>query len=199
MSDNVNVDIQKAEKEAQCFIDECADDRLKKEYFKKTGIWPVSVHEEDHPEHLWFEMAQEQTLETLPCFIYKLLYGYFHDYGTIVHAISACALATIYAANKTPNGSITGFQASYVMWDIVQQMCFKGNKCGLKIINYDDMLYSQYEERFEKTIESITWEELQKEAKNLLETEKGAEYVRAHWQSIVNGVVPFGYKVEEEK
>lgn len=199
MSDNVNVDIQKAEKEAQCFMDEYADNRLKKEYFKKTGVSPIAVHEEDHPEHLWFEMAQEQTLETLPSFIYKLLYGYYHDYGTIVHAISACALATIYAANKTPDARITGFQAGFVMWDIVEQMHFKDNKCGLKIINYDNMLYPQYEERFEKTIEFTIWEQLQKEAKNLLETEKGAECVRAHWQSIVNGVVPFGYKVEEEE
>ena len=174
-------------------------DNINKEYFNKAEEWPIAVHEEDHPEYSWFEMAREQTLETLPRFIYRLLYGYYHDYGTIVHAISACALAAIYAADKTPNGSITGFQSSFVMWDIVQQMCFKDNKCGLKIINYDDMLYPQYEERFEKTVESTTWENLQKEAKNLLETEKGAECVREHWQSIVNGVVPFGYKVEEEK
>jgi hypothetical protein len=68
------------------------------------------------------------------------------------------------------------------------------------MINYDDMLYPQYEHKFEKTISSDIWKLLQEEAQRKLEED--SEYANLdvinHWKSIVDGVVPFGYKIEEE-
>lgn len=78
------------------------------------------------------------------------------------------------------------------------------NKVGLKITDYDDMLYPQYENKFEKTIPRDIFESLQKAAKEKLEKDVRPSYptthplVVEHWQSIVDGKVPFGYTIEED-
>ena len=56
--------------------------------------------------------------------------------------------------------------------------------------------YPQYENSFSKTISKYTWEKLQEEAKRKLEEGVGVDKVQEHWQSIIDGVVPFGYEVE---
>ena len=158
----------------------------------------IAITEEMHLEKEWFADAKKQTLETLPAFMNHVMNDYCHDYGTVVHAISACAIAAAWAADHTESGMITGFQAGYVMWDFVRQWAFESNKCGLRIIDYDDMLYPQYYHKFDKTISSSTWEALQNRAKELLsENDFAAESVRKHWKTIANGVVPFGYKVKD--
>ena len=90
------------------------------------------------------------------------------------------------------------------MWDFIREWEFSDNKCGLAIIDYDNMLYPQYENKFcKKTISSYTWKSLQERARELLEEtsagEPAADRVIEHWKSIVDGVVPFGYTVEEAK
>ena len=73
------------------------------------------------------------------------------------------------------------------------------NKCGMKFVDYDDMLYLQCVYKFEKTISPDTYEALQKQAKENLETVYNAHpRVAAHWQSIVDEKVPFGYTVKED-
>lgn len=85
------------------------------------------------------------------------------------------------------------------MWDFIKNWKKVDNKCGLRLIDYDDMLYPQYEEKMDKTISKANWEVLQKEAKKKLETVKEAHpKVIEHWQSIVEGNVPFGYKVVDD-
>lgn len=158
------------------------------------------INEEMHLEEEWFEQAQKQTVETLPKFISHIMCDYKHDYGTVCHAVAACALAGMWAADNTEQGGITGFQAGFVMWDIVKQTCYTGNKCGLKITNYDDILYPQYEEKFDRKISKRIWESLQNEAESRLKERANAVHpdVKQHWQSIVDGHVPFGFKVEDE-
>lgn len=119
-----------------------------------------------------------------------------YDYGVAPRSIAQAALATAwYLSNEF---GITGFQAGFVMFDFIRDWNFSNNKCGLKIIDYDDMLYPQYYDEFEKTISRETFEELQKEAKeNLKNTEYAHPNVVAHWQSIVEGKVPFGYKIKD--
>lgn len=163
----------------------------------------IVIAEEMHLEKEWFEDAKKQTIETLPDFMNHVLNDYDHDYGTIVHAVSACAIASAYAANHSENGGITCFQAGCVMWDFIKQWMFSDNKCGLRIIDYDDMLYPQYNNKFcKKTIPSYAWKSLQKRANEFLEEtnngEVAADEVIKHWQSIVDGKVPFGYTVEED-
>lgn len=156
-----------------------------------------AITEEMHLEKEWYKEAGEQTMDTLNSFINHIMNDYEHDYGTVCHAFAACALATIYACDKTEQGGITGFQSSMVMWEIVRQLLYPNNKCGLRMINFDDMLYPQCDYKFDKTINSHSFNTLQNEAKKLLEEDSAHPLVMEHWQSIVDGVVPFGYKIKD--
>lgn len=123
-------------------------------------------------------------------------------YGTAPRSIAqACAAVAWYFAGAF---GITGFQAGFVMWDFIRDWTKEDNKCGLRLVDYDDMLYPQYDDRFDKTIDSDVWNALQEQAKNKLEEDTNNELYKAHpdvvaqWQSIVDGKVPFGYVVEED-
>lgn len=118
-------------------------------------------------------------------------------YGVAPRSIAQAALAT--AQYLSCKFGITGFQSGFVMWDFIKDWSYSHNKCGLRLVNMDDMLYPQYNYKFDKTISSDTWAALQKEAKSKLENRKDAHpAVIAHWKSIVNGDVPFGYTVSDE-
>ena len=148
----------------------------------------------------WYEQAKQiKAMEELTLFIAHVMNDYDHDYGTAVHAIAASALAAAYYGAYSE--SVTGFQMSLIMWMIAHQLVYDDNVCGLKMIDYDDMLYPQYEDKFDKTISPQVWENLQKEAKKRLEVAdeepKACAAVRNHWQSIVDGKVPFGYTVSD--
>lgn len=228
---------------------------------------PIAITEEMGLHKQWYEAAKQVTLDTLPDFTNQMINDYQHDYGTVCHALAAGALATLWAMNSTPQGGITGFQASAIMWHLIRQWSYPGNKTGLRIIDYDKFLYPQYEDDFtQKAISKSMWECIQKEAENnikeadeahakyLVDMEQyekdlavfvkkypdyydrkdyydhlsygtaeewgaykarmnsGFEFapekpyagvnlegaVYKHWKSIVDGVVPFGYKVNEE-
>jgi hypothetical protein len=66
----------------------------------------------------------------------------------------------------------------------------------LRLLNYENLLYPQYEDKFEKIISKDTWEWLQKEAKKKLK-ERAHPIVKKHWKNIVAGNIPFGFKVED--
>lgn len=118
-------------------------------------------------------------------------------YGESPRAIAqACLAVAWYFASDF---GITGFQAGCTMWDFIQDWEYSSNKCGLRIVDFDNMLYPQYDYHFEKTIKNHTWEALQKRAKELLEERTFAHPdVSAHWQRIANGEVPFGYTVVDD-
>lgn len=164
------------------------------------------ITKKDKLENEWFKEAKEQTIDTLPTFINHIMNDYVHDYGTICHAVSACALAAAYAANSHEQGCITGFQAGFVMWDFVKQWMYEGNKCGMKIIDYDNMLYPQYGDKFDKFITKNTFKKIQKEAQIRLDesTKEDDRYELAHprvvnhWRSIIDGNIPFGYKLKDD-
>ena len=160
------------------------------------------INEEQHLEKDWFKEAKEQTIETLPKFINHIMNDYEHDYGTICHAIAACTLAAAYSANRHEQGGITGFQAGFVMWDFIKEWMYSNNRTALRIVNYDDMLYPQYKDKFDKIISKKAFECLQKAAQEGLdEVKQGREAhpnVIKHWESIVAGNVPFGYKIKKD-
>ena len=157
-----------------------------------------TVTEEMHPEEKWFAEARKMDEEGLPDFYARMIHGYNHDYGTACHAVAACALAAAWAACR--DVGLTGFQAGFVMWDFIRHWMKTGNKCGLKLVDFDNFLFPQYEYKYEKTISSDIWESIQKEAKIRLETETEMvhPHVRKHWQKIVDGIVPFGYRVIDD-
>ena len=157
------------------------------------------VTEEMHPEKAWFEEAKKITEEELPEFYARIIHGYEHDYGTACHAVAAVALAATWAACGAEGIGLSGFQAGFVMWDFIKNWIKTGNNCGLRLVDYDDMLYPQYEEKFDKVICKETWNAIQEQAKKNLETEDYAcGSVRQHWKKIAEGIVPFGYRVVDD-
>lgn len=155
-----------------------------------------AIKEEDGVHKKWFEEAREMTAEKLPEFIRKLTHDYEHDYGTICHAIAAAAVAAAWAVERSPSGGITGFQAGAVMWSFMEH--WNSIKGPARLIQYDDLLYPQYEHKF-TAISPDTWEHVRKEAEKLI-AERSAETVHPdvfmHWQSVAKGQIPFGLRVE---
>lgn len=143
------------------------------------------------------ERKNIKTFDDLISFLQNVKEDCNTGYGEAPRAIAQAALATAWYLSS--EFGITGFQAGCVMWDFIRDWQYRDNKCGLKIIDYDKMLYPQYEYDFTKqTLYTDIFEEMQKEAKELLTNSKGAHpNVIAHWQSIVDGNVPFGYELEE--
>lgn len=142
----------------------------------------MKIHEK------WFEEARKQTVDTLPEFVRHLVEDYGHDYGTICHAITAAGLAGMYAVENSPAGGITGFQAGFCMWGIVRQWSYRNNKCGLKMMDYDDLLYPQHEHKFKAiSISAKVLEAVRKEAANkIAEHERDIENWKvdhAKWES----------------
>lgn len=116
-------------------------------------------------------------------------------YGEAPRAMAqACAAVGYYLSKEF---GITGFQAGFVMWDFIRDWQYERNECGLRILDYDEMLYPQYDYKFEKSISKYTWEALQKKAKETLEEhgDRLHPVVEAHMWSIADGNVPFGYIV----
>lgn len=139
-----------------------------------------------------------ESIEDLKNLIKEVTDNFDYDYG--VSARSVGAICTVVAKYFCKEWGITHFQASCVTWDFIMSFLITDNKCGMRLVNYDDMLYPQYYYKFQKTISSATWNDLQKTAKECLEKRKNASpIVIKHWQSIVDGIVPFGYVVEGEK
>jgi len=160
----------------------------------------TSITEKDGIHKAWYETANEMTMEKLPDFLKELTEEYHHDYGTICHAIAAAAIAAAYAVNKSPcsGGGITGFQAGCIMWAFITHWMSWEDK-SLAMLDYENLLYPQYHKKF-TTISKDTWEWLQKKAQeNLDERDDFACLeVKQHWQSIIDGNIPFGLKLGDD-
>ena len=211
----------------------------------------------------WQDKAAKTTIETLSDFLKELTEHYQHDYGTICHATAIAAIAAANAVNHSSQGGISGFQAGCIMWGFITRWNHSDNKTGMKLVDYDNFLYPQYEDEFDKTLDVDAWERIQKEATALIDEadrkhirylaateqynkdltnfvakypdyyekkehydplglgtgdqwdaeakkkESGFEFapkepyepineaspVYRHWQSIKNGIVPFGYNL----
>ena len=159
------------------------------------------ITEEDGVHPTWYETAKQQTLATLPDFLRHLAEDYQHDYGTIVHAMSAGAIAAASALDHSPAGGITGFQAGAVMWGFIANWSGDYKDKPLRLVNYEHLLYPQYADHFALTISSETWQWAQEQARRLLAERPNddlvSERVRAHWQTIADGIPPFGLTVQE--
>lgn len=143
----------------------------------------------------WYkESRKEKSNEEIEQFNNEILCETHHDYESICHAIAASTLTHLH--NCLYRYGASGSQASYVTWQIIRQMF--NIKTGAKLINYDNMLYPQYDYNFEfdNELPIETFKALQELAKESLESGKGmSDDVRNHMQSIVDGKVPFGYFV----
>lgn len=147
-------------------------------------------------EQLEKERKNIKSFDELVTFLERVKDTCNTGYGTAPRAIAQAALATAwYLSDKF---GLTGFQASCTMWDFIEGWTYSNNKCGMRIVDYDNMLYPQYADNFDKAISKDVFLVLQKEAKRNLQERKSAHpAVISHWQSIVDGNVPFGYIVRD--
>lgn len=159
----------------------------------------IAVTEESGVHKEWLKRAKEiRTVEELTAFITEMREAYQHDYGTICHAIVASAIAAMWCMEHGSQGGITGFQAGAIIWELIDawNVFDKGPK---RMVCYRNMLYPQYQDKFEKMITQKTWDWLQEEAKKEIKDahpQMNADgEVYRHWQSIAAGIVPFGYSV----
>lgn len=163
----------------------------------ETARIPVSEESGIHNE--WYQLAEKQTPETLPAFVSDLVNKYEHDFGTIIHATAAAALGAAHAVNNSETGNVDSFQGGAVFIEFTRN--WLKLHAPFRLMNYEDFLYPQHEHRHKKRIPAEVWEWLQKEAKNQLDNR--CAYLEAryelHWRSIIDGKVPFGYKVAKRK
>lgn len=70
----------------------------------------------------------------------------------------------------------------------------------LRLVNFDDLLYPQYESKFQRTLSADVWDIVQTKAQKLLETSgksgEAAPQVIAHWATLAAGKLPFGLELE---
>ena len=166
-----------------------------KKGYKSMGKKIITEEMKLHDE--WYKRAKSMKPDEFPEFFREMTEDYVHDYGTVCHAMSAIGLAAMFAFNNSngASGGITGFQAGFVMWNIIYHMNYESNKCGLRLQDMDNLLYPQYEYKF-TTISKDTWDAVKKEAQNcLLDRGDAHPDVVAHWKSIVDGNIPFGLKI----
>lgn len=142
-----------------------------------------------------------KTPEDIKALLDEVLQKFNYDYGVAPRSVAGfCVAAAHFLACAM---GLTGFQASFITWDFILGFSMTNNKCGLKMVDFDQMLYPQYGYKFEKTISASTWKSIQEEAKKKLDKfdsdeETAAAPVVEHWRAIVAGNVPFGYSVEED-
>lgn len=154
--------------------------------------------EKEYKEYIYEKANNVRTKDQLDELLDEVINSNDLDYGKIVYAMSACMIATSKYIDRSEVGGITGFQASCIGWEMVREFMIYDNKTGMKIVDYDGMLYPQYKRRFQKTIPQGIWESLQEQAEiGLKEAPDAHPKVIKHWKSIVRGKVPFGYKVKE--
>ena len=108
---------------------------------KKKITEEMGLHDE------WYKRAKNMNPDDFPEFFREMTEEYVHDYGTVCHAMAAIGLAAMFAFNNSDGESvgITGFQAGCVMWQIIRHMNYENNKCGLRLLDMDNLLYPQYQ------------------------------------------------------
>lgn len=157
-----------------------------------------NITEEMNVQSTWYTEAHNvKTPDELKGFIEHLINDYNHDYGTICHAMAAAALAGAWCVDKSPNGGITGFQAGVIMWQFIKQ--WNGLAGPAKLVDYEKMLYPQYEENFKTEISKETAQWLREQATEKLKNNKPMDpQVQHHMKKISKGWIPFNFTVKGE-
>ena len=113
-----------------------------------------------------------------------------HTYDSAVHAVSALAIAGAWFGSRIEG--ITSFQASYVKFDFIREFNHIGTRVGLKVVDYDDLIYPQHTDDFIGVkIKERIWRSLQQACKRELSNhDSGCWAVREWWKDVCNGVIP---------
>lgn len=167
----------------------------------------IKITEEQGIHKEWYKRANElRSIGQLAEFLEEITTKYDHDYGTIVHAIAAAAVAAAKVVDRSPAGGITGFQASCVEWSFIRHYGVHGEDELLAMVDWNRLLFPQYDDRMPRTVQRETFEELQRRAKAKIEEDDGRTEqilkahpdVRARWKLIAGGSLPPGTAIREE-
>ena len=145
----------------------------------------------------WFNDAKgKDGVKSLDEFYRHLTQDYQHDYGTCCHAIIAMAVAAIEKMSR--EFGITGFQHSCVMWGIISREFHDHNKLGLRLLDYDNLLYPQFQDEFRQSeISEEQAEKIRKQAQaNIDEGGMVAHAVEEWWKKLASGWLPDYVKVK---
>lgn len=130
------------------------------------------------------------SFEELAEFLKDIKDNYNAGYGGAPRSIAQACLATGWFLSS--EFGITGFQAGCVMWDFICGWSYTNNEVGLQIIDYDNLLYPQYDYKFENfTISNRQKDKLIEVAQSRLDTETmAAPAVINRWKELAAGVMP---------
>ena len=147
-------------------------------------------------EDSWYKEIDTLTSKSkYNAFVSKLISGYEHDFGTSLRALACIVNATI----RFYGGGLSNFQASYLMWKILEKtFCIK-DSVGLKIVRYEDLLYPQLVYHFDNELDKSQHEKLIELAKkNLVESTEAVKEVREHWEKIAKGWLPKNVSLKKD-
>lgn len=121
-----------------------------------------------------------------------------YDYGVAPRCVGA--FLTVCANYFCSVMGMTGFQAGFVMWDFILGFNYPHNKCGMRILDFDKLLYPQYLHMF-KEVPEDTWKLVVEEAKKELDQKDQLVSctVVQHWKDIANGKIPDGIVITKEE
>lgn len=155
--------------------------------------------EKEYKKYIYDKAKEVKTKEDLDALLKEVIESKDLDYGKIVYAMCGCMKATCNYIDRSPVGGITGFQAGFIGWEMIREYLIHNNELGMKILDFDNLLYPQYKYKFDKVIDKDLWNTLKEQAKKKLkECPDAHPNVIKHWEKIVNGKVPFGFKVKDE-
>lgn len=147
----------------------------------------------------WTEEARKvENMDQFKQLYEKLTGEYQHDYGSSIKATGALMIAAFELMERSSSGGFTGFQVSFLPWMMIDEFMSLG-KCGQRILDFEKILYPQYDHNFEKVISERVHEQLIEKAKSNLEnTTNCADEVRKRWELIASGELPEGWRVSED-
>lgn len=156
----------------------------------------AKMSEKKYKEMIFAKAEKVKTKRDLSKLIDEIS-SFGHDYGTIVYGCMAAMKGAFNVVNRGKSGGITGFQAGCLGWECVREFLMING--AAKLLDYDNLLYPQYADKFEKRISSEVWKDIQKKAKERLKEETlAAPRVVEHWKSIAAGKLPFGFQIQPE-
>lgn len=106
----------------------------------------------------WMEKAKKVTLDTLPDFLKSLQEQIPESYGNVCYITAIGSAATAYA--YCHEFGLTGFQDSIIFWEWNEAWGVFKSEVGLRMLDYKNMCYPQYEDNF-KEISPSTFKSMQ--------------------------------------
>lgn len=151
----------------------------------------------------WFDRAQRmRSAVELADFVSDLADRPDHSMESIVHAAAAAAVAAsavvLTSASAEKLGAYQSVTAHNLMaWRYIEE--FGGFDEGPKrMLQYQQMLYPRFADKFGKKIDRATMDWLVVKAKEILESGRSLHSsVRFHLEGLACGIPPFEFEIEE--